>query len=196
MYRDPRLAERVLTGQPSHLWTAALTCSHHTVCVPVCVCLRTEQSFPWEWSAENRRGPHILSPGWLWTEFRGHQGALIHHVENSLTLSPSVYVHRVIKFFFWKGSSWVEPAVGPLRDLLNKVHDASFQLLVSLFIYSSIIYFYIMKYYATVLLKARCKKLLYISIGTLRHFMYLFTFILPLVLFWVLMMKMFLLLEW
>lgn len=72
----------------------------HCLCVCVCVCM--ERSFPWERSAENGQGLRFLSVRWLQTRLRVHKGDLIHHVVNSLKLSPSVSGHHVMKRFLTK----------------------------------------------------------------------------------------------
>lgn len=116
------------------------------VSVSVCVCLH-EQSFPWERGVENRDRGHIYS---LWDcckRSSGHKGDLIHHVMNSLELSPRVSGHHVIRGFLTKvilgRGTWAGPIQRHL-GLLNKVHDASSKLLVdfydSLFLYSCAIF--------------------------------------------------------
>lgn len=130
MYRRPELC-----WESSH-WSAFAFVDRsldlfppHSVCVAVCVCLCTEQSFPWERSEENGQGPHFL---FLWDGCRhgtgGHKGDLIHHGENSLELSASVSGHHVIKRFLtkfiWGRETWGGPFKRHLSRL-NKVHGAS-----------------------------------------------------------------------
>lgn len=65
--------------------------------------------------------------------FRGHEGDLIHHVGNSLELSPCVSEHHVIKRFLTEVILGRETWGGPFKrhlSLLNKVVDASSKLLV------------------------------------------------------------------
>lgn len=110
-------AERVLTGQPFLLWTAALTCSHHTVCVSVCVCLRMERSFPWERSAENGQGPHFLSLRRLQTRFRGRRATSSIMLWIAWNYQP-MFLDIMWSRDSWKRSSWVEGlGVGPLRSI-------------------------------------------------------------------------------
>ena len=134
------LAERVLTGQPSPLWTAALTCSH----LIVCLCVH-------EAVISMRKGVQRMDRGRIffsWDGCRcgsgGHKGDLIHHVENSLELSPHVSEHQVITRFLTKVILGRETWGGPLKShlsLLNKVHDASFKLLVDFYFCALLHYF-------------------------------------------------------
>lgn len=122
------------------------------------------------------RGLHFLSLRRLHTRFKGHKGDFIHHVENSLELSPHVSGYQVITRFLTKVILGRETQGRPFKRhliLLHKVHDASSKFLVDFYdAFISVLFcailvmshmkygilFYTIKYYVTESLGASGEK--------------------------------------